>query len=227
MAAAGSGHRRLLAALIVSVTLMACSGDGDEKVPSAADDRARAQRIVLSEDDLPDLTLEDQDEGEDLSEPFPLCIDDNQVLKDLGDGPRGAETTLSNEDLSVSTAVNLADKREAAEEAFDVLTRPEFQSCFEDTIRSGFEADLGDDGGSVSLAVSKLPVDKQGDEILGYRSEMTLGALAHTLAVTVDFIFLRVGRGVAVMFSADTGGTFDAAQRNRLVGLLVERMEEV
>ena len=62
-------------------------GGGGGDVPGTQEDKARAERIVLTEADLPGLARQDDDEADDESDPFRKCLNDNQVLVDLGEGP--------------------------------------------------------------------------------------------------------------------------------------------
>ncbi len=214
---------------IVMVALalaMAGCGGGDE-VPSVADDSARAGRMVLTEADLPGLVRDDDESDEDdEDDPFRQCLNDNQLLADLGEGPRAAEASFADADETLvrASAVTLAESEEDAEEAFAELERPAFIGCFENAIRTSFTEELGDDVDIENLEVADLAADF-GDESVGYRATLDLIGEDDQASFAFDYVFIRVDRAVAALFSFDIDDTFDTADRSRLAGILVDRME--
>ena len=220
-------YRHVVVAAL-ALTLGACGGDDGGKVPTAQDDKARAQRIVFSEADFPDLARQADDQADDESDPFRKCLNDNQVLVDLGKGPRSAEATFGNEDETLvrSSAVSLAESEDDAKAAFDEVSRKTFVGCFEDAITTGFEAGIGENADLQDLKVDKLSVDKHGDETVAYRATVDVVAAQEKLSLAFDYVFFRVDRAVAVLFSFDVAGTFDKADRNRLSEVLTGRMAD-
>jgi len=214
----------LLVGLVLTMALVACGG-GDEKVPAAAEDKAQAERIVLTEADVPDLTRTEEEDSDDGSEPFQKCLNDNVLLTKLGDGPRSAESSFGNEDETIvrASAVNLAESEGDAMAAFAELNRANFVGCFEEAVRTAFEEELS--GSFSNLEVIKLPVEKVGDDTVAFRTTLDL-ELVRSLALSLDYVFFRVGRGLGVLFSVDVDGTLDAAERTRLVKAIAGRLED-
>ncbi|HEX7276087.1 MAG TPA: hypothetical protein VF244_01815 [Acidimicrobiales bacterium] len=81
--------------MALALVLAGCGGGGDD-LPSAADDTARAGRIVLTEAEFPGLVREDDENDDDAEEddPFRECLNESQLIADLGEGPRSAEATF-------------------------------------------------------------------------------------------------------------------------------------
>ncbi len=214
-------------ALTLALALGACGGGGGGDVPGTQEDKARAERIVLTDADLPGLARQDDDDADDESDPFRKCLNDNQVLVDLGEGPRSAEATFGDaaETVVRSSAVNLAENDDDAKAAFDEVERPTFVGCFEDAITTGFEEGIGESANLENLKVDELSVDKFGDETVAYRATVDVVAAQEKLSLAFDYVFFRVDRAIAVLFSFDVGQKFDEAERNRLSEVLTDRME--
>ena len=225
-------HRSLAVAvalaLAMALALGACGSDGGDEVPSPQEDRARAERIVLTDADLPGLARQDDDDADDEDDPFRKCLNDNQVLVDLGEGPRSAEATFGDAEETVvrSSAVNLAENDDDAEAAFDEVERPTFVGCFEDAIATGFDEGIGESANLENLEVDELSVDEYGDETVAYRATVDVVAAQERLSLAFDYVFFRVDRAIAVLFSFDVGQTFDEADRNRLSEVLTDRMAD-
>ena len=218
----------LTVAMAVVLALAGCGGGDD--LPSAADDTARAERIVFTDADLPDLVRDDDDDEDDAEEddPFRECLGDNPLIADLGEGPRGAEATFSDAEDGArvrASAVTLAERGADAEEAFAQLTEPGFVGCFEDAIRAGFTEELTDDAGIRNLSVTPL-LDDFGDESVGYRVALDVVSGTESASFAFDYVFLRVDRGIAALFSFDIDDTLDADERSRLAGVLADRLED-
>ncbi len=202
---------------------------GGDKLPSVADDKARAERIILTDADFPGLEREDDEEDDDdESDSFRQCLNENQMLADLGEGPRSAEATFSDEDetLARASAVNLAESEDEAEEAFAELEQSSFVGCFENAIRTGFGDELGDGVEIDDLSVSELRVGDLGDEAIGYRATVDLVGQDDEASFAFDYVFIRVGRAVGVLFSFDIDTTFDEDDRERLSETLADRMAD-
>ncbi|MEA2827546.1 MAG: hypothetical protein QOG43_1985 [Actinomycetota bacterium] len=224
---AGTTVRYRQAVVALALALGACGG-GDGKAPPAQEDKARAERIVFTEADFPDLARQPTDNSDDDSDPFRKCLNDNQVLVDLGRGARSAEATFGNEDETVvrSSAVSLAESGDDAKAAFDEVSRKTFVGCFEDAITTGFEEGIGTDADLQNLKVDGLSVDKHGDETVAYRATVDVVAAQEKLSLAFDYVFFRVNRAVAVLFSFDVGQTLDKGERNRLSKILTDRMAD-
>src|SRR5204862_1303491 len=96
----------------------------------------------------------------------------------------------------------------------------------EDAITTGFESGIGEDADLQNLKVDELSVDKHGDETVAYRATVDVVAAQEKLSLAFDYVFFRVDRAVAVLFSFDVADTFDKADRNRLSEVLTGRMAD-
>ncbi len=75
--------------------------------------------------------------------------------------------------------------------------------------------------------MTTLPDEDLGDESVGYRATLDLvGGGGESASFAFDYVFLRVDRAIAALFSFDIDDTLDAGDRSRLAGILVDRMED-
>ena len=210
--------------VILALALVACGGD--EKIPTAAEDKAQAERIVLTEADVPGLIRIEDGASDDEADAIRQCLNGNAVLTGLGDGPRSAESNFANEDETVvrASSVSLAESECDAEAAFAEISKSGFKDCFGQAIRTAFEQELGGSEASISnLSVAELPVDDVGEDSVGYRATLGLEVI-RSVALSFDYVFIREGRGLAVLFAFDVDGSFDAADRTRLSKVIADRL---
>lgn len=214
--------------LLLAVALAACGGD--DGVPPPAEDKARAQRVVLNERDLPGLTREDTDGDDDETDPseaaFNRCLNNNPLLTQAGEDPRGAESEFGNDDetQNVASFATFAEDEKAATAALAVLRQPAFRGCFENALRSVLEEEEGGDADITGVTVTELPAGDLGDERVGYRSTVDVAAGTELETLVSDFVFVREGRGLAALFVFDVTETFDPNERLRLSQLLADRL---
>jgi hypothetical protein len=228
---ASQGYRRILAIVVFGMALAAC-GDG-EKLPTAQEDKARAERIVLTEADVPGLTKEPADDSSDTStDPsdvaFEACLHNNPLLTTLGESERGADATFSDDDESVtrSSAVTFAESEKDAKAAFAELTSDSFAGCLEGTFKSGLQAEIGSDADVSGLKVAAVPVADVGDEAVAYRADVDLEAAGQSFPLSFDFVFIRADRGIVGLFAFDAAKPLDDAERARLAKILGDRLQD-
>ncbi len=226
--------RHLAVVVIVTVALVGCGGGSSS---SAASDKDRARTVTLTDADLPQLTREADGEGDDDELPsadrdpssyealFRECLGNNALLTDLGLGPRGASSAFRNDDgsVSVSSLVVFAEKVEDAAAAFTAVSEPTFADCLEDALHAIYE----DFGAAPDVSVSGLPVGAGSDDGAGYRVTLDYAVELAPVNVTADFVFVRVGRGVAALLLTDLARPFDDGERDRLTGILTDRFRKV
>jgi hypothetical protein len=222
-------QRRYLLSVVLILALAACGGDS---VPSAAEDKESAEDIVLTEADVPAGLELDPDEGEDEgNDPsdiaFERCFNENQLLKDLGSDPRGAESSFTSADdsISLSSVVTLAEEEGDAEAAFDELTQTSFAGCFENALRTALEEEIGAES-LRDVSVSELEGGDLGDESVGYRAEFEVANEGESLTLSSDFVFVRVARGLTGLLAFQVGEPFEEDERTRLAELLTERLSD-
>jgi hypothetical protein len=224
--AGSKARRRYRFILLLTVALVACGGDED--VPTAAEDRARAERMVFTAADLPDLTQGEEDDSDDEDDPVRACLNGNPVLTELGNGPRSAEATFNDEEETLvrASTVNLAESEDDAKEAFAEVEGAAFLTCFEGAVREGFEEGIDEGLAATNLSVSNLRDAEYGDESVTYRVTLNLEVPGQTVPASFDYMFLREGRVVGVLFAFDINGSLADAERKRLAELLSDRMQD-
>ncbi|HVF14638.1 MAG TPA: hypothetical protein VM942_08565 [Acidimicrobiales bacterium] len=215
----------LIVALILVLSLVACGGGEDP--PSAAEDQARAEQMVLTAADLPGMTQGEEDDSDDEDDPIGDCLE-SPVLTELGNGPRSAESAFNDDEETQlrSSAVNLAESEDDAKEAFGQVKEAAFLTCFQDAVRSGFDDAIGQGLAVTNLSASNLPDASHGDESVTYRVTLDLGLQGQSVPASFDYMFIREGRVVAVLVSFDLNGSLDDAERGRLAELLSDRMQD-
>ncbi len=226
-------HRRLvlILALGVGLGLAGCSSD-DEKVATPQQDKAAAERAVLTEADVPDMTRDEDDPSDDEEDPsdaaFEECVNNNVLLTNLGEDERGAESTFSNDDSSSTrgSSVTFAPSEDEAKSAFAELERSTFAGCFQDVLRTSFDEEVGAEATVSEFSVEPLTVEELGDETAAFRAMVTLEGPGQTLELSFDFVFVRVDRAIGGLFAFDVGDPLDPAERVRLSEIITERMED-
>ena len=232
MATVTRWRRAVTLALGMALGLAVCGGGDEEKVGTPAEDKARAERVVFTELDLPGLTRDADDPSDDESDSsdaaFKECVNDDPLLTKLGEDDRGAESTFSNDDSTVTrgSSVTFAVTEEEAQAAFAELERSSFAGCFQDVLRASFEEGLGDDATVGDFSVQPLTVEELGEETAAFRALVTLEGPGQTLELAFDFVFFRIGRGLGGFFAFDVGDPLDVAERVRLSEILSERLED-
>ncbi|MFP5316968.1 MAG: hypothetical protein ACLGI2_01595 [Acidimicrobiia bacterium] len=226
---------RLAAALVATVVLAACGGDGESAAPTTTSttpspvqlDKQRAQRAVLSLADLPGYTEDapDPDDEDQAVASADECVEANALLLRLGedDDPRGAASAdFGREAHTVSSSVTFAETDEEARQAIAVLNRGATITCLSTALTEELRATPGFT--NVRVTSSKLPGVTAGDENVGYRLVTRGTAAGQAVTINLEFTFVRVGRGVSVLQSVSETSTFPAADRARLLGLIAGRL---
>lgn len=192
-------------------------------------DKAKAQRVVLTVADLPGYTMDPPDptDTSTLGSDAAACINKNAVLARLGDDPDprgtlGADYSKG-EDITVGSAVTFAESEDQARTAFNDLNAASFPSCFS----RSFAAELRKQDPTftnVTVNTTKLPAITVGDQSVGFRNAARLTSSGVNVALTIDFTFIRVGRGVAELDTLTVARQFAPAERLRLATVLAGRM---
>lgn len=221
--------------LAAAVLLAACGGGGEAAAPTTTSttvpqvelDKRKAEQAVLAAADLPGYTDdadEDEDEGEDLAGASE-CVGASALLVVLGEtgDPRGASSpTRSSGVHSVSSSVSFAATEDEAVAALAVVEDEATATC----LGNALVADMGATPGFTNprLTTSRLPAVPAGDQQAGFRMVLRATAAGQVLTFNFDQTFVRVGRGVAVVFTFSEGATFPNTERSRLVTAVASRM---
>ncbi|MDP9071304.1 MAG: hypothetical protein M3N68_08470 [Actinomycetota bacterium] len=243
--------RRWWCALGVAVTmlLVACGGgdSSDDKdratttapttttttIPPPAEDKARAERIVLTAADVPGFKAdppdaeEEEAAGDSAYEAFARCVNNNPLATAGDDDPREAESPdfSKGETETVSSSATFAEKEEIASALLTDLTAPAFAGCFDSALAKIFEAELGAAAAAVKVSTTPLPAQALGDQSVAYRSVVTVptGRSSRT-TFNIDSTFIRKGRAVGVLVVMRQGSPFRDSERMRLASLMATRM---
>ena len=225
-----------LSLVLLAVLLAACQGSPSAAVttlgPAAATsahDLAAAQRVVLRAVDLPGYRVEPGPEPDATSvqgaASFQQCVGSASAA--LGAGRPAAQSPgfRKGTSTSVSSLAFIASDEAAARDTMAVLARTDLEPCVTGLLRSVLESDLKL---PVVSASSELAPDAGGgDEAVVWRTTVELRSGDHGLTAYSGLAFVRAGRAVGALFDFQTADPFPAAERQRLLGSMVERMRGI
>ncbi len=236
-------HRRTtVAAALVAVMLMVACGDDEESssdttAPTTSTtlsqiqlDEQKAQRVVLTEADLPGYTIDPADPADETSPEGLAALnacgnnDPLFVQLDKDDDPRGATSpSFSKGDtITVGSSVTFGDNEDQAKATMTAVSAAPFPTCLSRALTAELRRDPA--WTNVTVSTTKLPAVTAGDQAVGYRS--TVRARVGGTAVTfyADTIFIRSGRAIASVDVSSVGAVFPEAERTRLVTAVAGRM---
>jgi hypothetical protein len=128
---------------------------------------------------------------------------------------------------AVTSAVNLyADEAEAANWFARLSTRKTL-ACLAETLAERAEKRASRAGSALAVGeptTARVHVDTVGDERAGGRVTLPLTAQGVDVDLIFDYVFVRTGRGVALLALADTQVPFDENWRAELTGTLTRRL---
>jgi len=224
MAMAGT---RMLTVVATSMLLTGAACGGGSATPTVAEDKAAAERMVLTSADLPDFTP-DPDDTSDASSPdaIDLCAKDDPVLTKKGEkrGVDGTDFTKDGGILRVQSTVTLVATESEAGTRFSKVKALFTGQCVKDGLKEAIQrsAPPGVKLGDVSS--SSLPAPRLTEDEFALRFTIPVEASAERTSVFVDETFLRRGRVVGAVLTFGSGSTFPEAERARLIGLVAARL---
>jgi len=224
--------------LAAAMLLAGCGGDGKKSsapttvqattttLSQAQLDQQKAQRVVLTNADVPGYTVSPPDPQDvNLQTEANPCDNRNPLTARLGetDDAHGASSPdfTKGGTITISSSATFGDTEDQARAAFADLGVATFPACF----AKAFVDELKKDS-AVSNATatgSKLPALTVGDQSLGYRITSKFRTSGTPVTVYSDFTFIRSGRGVAGL-SITSSPAFPEAERVRLATLLATRL---
>ena len=213
--------RGLTLAVVAALLCVACGG---ADTPTAAEDKAMAERIVLTAADLPGFTMEPEEADTDDSTGFEDCVDNPLLGGD--DKPRsadGADFAQDDGDLRVQSGAFVAAKVDEARSAFSDIAAALSSQC----LRDGLARAIRDaDPGLTVREITAAPLPKVGDaeDYAATRLTVPIEAGRERVSLYIDMTFLRKGRVLAGVFTFRTGAPFVDSERTRLVNLVGERL---
>ena len=207
--------RMLAVAIAMVVSAAACGGESDP--PTAAEDKATAERIVLTSSDMFGYTAEPTDNAEGTSS-LDDCIKDNPLMKP-GDNPRGVEGTDFGKDdgnVHVGSGAALAEKEADAEKALSAIETTLAGQCVKDGLKAAIEDDAPRGLRVGDVSSSALPSLDVTDDSVVTRLTVPMTALGDDVSLYLDLTYLREGRTLGGLVTLQTGSPFPDAERIRL-----------
>lgn len=236
----GVGGRAILSVAGACLLLQACRSSGPEAalsagpgpttttvpLPTIEEDRAAAQRVVLTQADVPRLPLS---RPTNHAEAYREC-GKSQLLPTGGD-PRQARPAgfLKDETAElrrlqttgVASWAVLAPTEAEARAVMDLLRRPDYATCLEGRLSASVD---GFTGLPVVQSASTTPLKLAplGDDAVAFRTRLIQRG-------NVDFDFeltaIRRGRGLAYLLTGRLGNVpFEDSERLRLATTIASRM---
>ena len=214
--------RTVIVAIVAALLGAACGG---ADTPTAAEDKAMAERIVLTAADLPGFTMEPEETDTDAATGFEDCVD-NPLLGGE-DNPRsvdGADFTQDDGDLRVRSGAFVAAKVDEARSAFSDIAAALPGQCLKEGLARAIR-DGADRGLTVrDITAAPLPKVEGAEDYAATRLTVPIEVGRQRVSLYVDMTFLRKGRVLAGVFTFRSGAPFLDSERTRLVDLVGERL---
>ena len=213
--------------LVLAAALLSASACGGSEAPTAAEDKAMAERVVLTSTDLPGFTAEpDKADNDDSGGSFRDCVKDNPLLT-ADNKPRsakGVDFTQDDGNLRVQSGAFVAEKVAEARTAFADIASALSEPC----LREGLARTIKDGSrpGLIVRDVTAEPLPKLDvtDDYAATRLTVPIEAGREQLSLYVDMTFVREGRVLAGVFTFRAGTFFSDSERTRLVKLVGDRL---
>jgi hypothetical protein len=195
--------------------------------PTAAADRATAQRIVLTPADVPNMPAA---KPSNYTEIYAQC--GKNPLLPGGDDPRQAvpsaflkDETAEVRRLQTTTLGGyavLAPSEAAARSTIDTLRSPAFRTCLERELTAAANGHIASATPVVQAAATvELPTPATGDDVVAFRTTLTERNSRHVFELTV----VRKGRALASVVTGRLGDVpFPDDERVRLARVMTGRM---
>jgi hypothetical protein len=243
------GLMRRTSALVVATALtgglLACGGDGnggnDGGTPGAQDtpttrqtdtatpeptqdpaqERAIAQRAQLRLEDFP-ADWQENDESEN----DPADCEGIRGPREATSGRAASPDFQQGSTTFAASAVFLYADEAGAGDAFGKMSARETRVCLAEQVADRV-AENADRTGELTIgepSTARVRVDPLGDEREGGRVTLPLSVGGFDVDLTVDYVFVRVGRGVALLVFADVLTPFDEDLRADLTSKVVRRV---
>ena len=216
----------VIALLAVSLTLGAACGGGGSDVPPVAEDKAKAERMVLTLADVPGMTQDPPDEEEPDDTFSDKCLAHNPTLT-THPKPRGAdgpEFSKDDGEVQISSAVFFTETEAEARRAFTDLKKALGEQCLKDGIKGVIEESGEGDIAVRSVNASPLPSVEGVDESGGSRVTLDVTAEGERLDLHFDVQYLRHGRAMGGLFTSGVRSPFPEGERTRLSNVLARRL---
>lgn len=192
-----------------------------EPTPDAAQERAIAQRAQLCLEDFPADWQENDESDNDPAE----CQGIREPREATSGRAASPDFQQGNTTLAASAVFLYADEAGAGD-AFGKMSARETRVCLAEQMADRV-AENADRTGELTIgepSTARVRVDPLGDEREGGRVTLPLSVGGFDVDLTVDYAFVRVGRGVALLAFADVLTPFDEDLRAELTSKVVRRL---
>lgn len=218
-------RRNALAAIVITLALAAAACGGGDKPGSsgtdtAAADRAKAQKIVLTQSDMP--------AGWTGTQPTP-DPEDNAQAKALAQCAGASDPSVatsaevegqsfSMDNAEVSSEVTFVKTTAQAQTDLAAITGPKIEGCVKMVTDELLTAELEGSGATLeSFTFDRITRDKVGDATTAFRITATVAAGDQKATVYVDLIFILKGRAEISLSFTNVGTPFDEALEKSLI----------
>jgi hypothetical protein len=225
---------RILLPLVLAVVAIGCGG-GDQEEPDraatptatasptvgpAADDKSAAESAALKLEDFPTGWTATEN-----AENLESRCKDVEAAKTLTTARSNSPRFNRGQTTLVQNAIYVFEDAATAEEAFDLVSGEDTQSCYSEAVTGAFAGVAGVESGEPQIA--PLQTAPAGDEHAGARVTLPITADGLDVDVTIDLVFVRAGRGLSLNLFVNALAPFDPALRDKLVAATVGRLAAI
>lgn len=238
-------RRHFYVSLLVALGLVVSACGGDTKtssatttsapttttIPPASEDKAKAEKIVLTQADVgAGFTATVEEEGEEESpeadQAFRECSQNNPVLNSEAEDRAASSEFEKGQLTTVGSDVEFWTNEQEFKAAMDILASDAFVSCIDGAFSKLFSEMGGEQGVTVSnVKTTKRAVSAPGtDQSSGLATTLTMSAGGMRLNLFLDIVFMRKGRAGALVMATSAQQAYPAAEIDRLSGIVAQRL---
>ena len=197
----------------------AAAAPAAKSTPDKAADKRIAEGAALRLEDMPSGWVEAEagPDGDSPCKPVQAAgklatAQHNSPRFNPGDGP----TTLN--------SVHIFPDDATAQKGLELITSEETQACHAELVVGGLRSAEGVEVGEPTMR--EMSVEPLGDQRQGTRVTVPISGQAIELDMTIDLVFVRVGRGVTTNVFIDARGPFEPKLRDKLNATIVQRLTD-
>jgi hypothetical protein len=212
---------RRLSLLLGLVVALSCAWIAPA-LAGSSDDETIAEDSVLTEDDVADYGLSEDEPNDDPPPAGANCKQIRAVINQADDLPHAVTAFTDEAGTDAESRVVVYPNAKAARKPIRAYTGPRAARCIEDQIESDLEENL-EPGASAEYELSPTEVPL-GDEAIVWQGLISITEADGTLnELYVELGLIRVGRGLAVLDFSALGSPFAGSED--LATLVVDNLE--